>query len=107
VVKGRPASAGFSHSELRTPCGPRELGLSFMAASDGRSGPLSAVLERAAFDLELCLEPSASTRRFRWRLTDARNFELLSSDTYATRREAQKEGEIALGRARQRGRLRP
>jgi hypothetical protein len=70
---------------------------------------VSAVLERSAFslDVEITNEPGASTRRFRWRLTAPYQTPLLSHDTYATKREAMRDGEIALERARLRRRLHP
>jgi hypothetical protein len=66
-----------------------------------------SVLERIAFSLEIVPseEPGISTRRFRWRLTASNGQDRLSSDAYATRREAMREGEIHLERARERGRL--
>jgi hypothetical protein len=67
------------------------------------------VLERSAFsmDVEITDEPGASTRRIRWRLFAPHQSPLLSHDTYAMKREAVRDGEIALERARQRCRLHP
>ena len=65
------------------------------------------VLERTKFSLDVVPseERGISTRRFYWRLTAANEPALLSSENYATKREAMHDGEIALERARQRGRL--
>ena len=68
-----------------------------------------SVLTKPAFsvDVETCVEAGVSTRRFRWRLKAPGNQDHPSTQTFATRREALKDGEIALDRALQRGRLRP
>lgn len=61
-------------------------------------------------DIELHIEPNTepgSTQRgFRWKLTSDENWPLFSKEVFATRREAEREGEAALRRARERGRLR-
>ena len=66
---------------------------------------MSSVLEHPAFsmDVETCIEPGTSTRRFRWRLTAPRQPSRVSAETFATKREATKDGEIALERARHPG----
>ena len=60
-----------------------------------------------SLDVETCVEAGTSTRRFRWRLRAPNNRDFPSTQTFATRREALKDGEVALDRARQRGRVRP
>ena len=60
-------------------------------------------------DITLSIEPvgeSEERRGFRWALRSPSEYELVSRDTFATRREAQKDGEINLKRAKERGRLR-
>ena len=78
-------------------------GLSFAQAGEAAV----SVLERTKFSLDVVrsLEKGISTRRFHWRLTATNQPALMSSDNYATKREAMHDGEIALERARQRGRL--
>jgi hypothetical protein len=57
--------------------------------------------------IERNLEPGSTQRGFRWKLTsNAEQWPLISKDAFATRREAEREGEAALRRARERGRLR-
>jgi hypothetical protein len=65
------------------------------------------VLERTEFSLDVVpsQEKGISTRRFYWRLMATNQPALISSANYATNREAMHDGEIALERARQRGRL--
>lgn len=62
-----------------------------------------------AFSLavETHVEAGVGTRRFRWRLKAPGASDFPSTQTFATKREAMKDGEAALDRARQRGRLRP
>ena len=60
-----------------------------------------------SLDVETHVEAGSSTRRFRWRLKAPDDRDFPSSRTFATKREAIKDGEVALDRARQRGRLRP
>jgi hypothetical protein len=64
-----------------------------------------SVLERTKFSLDVVPsdETGISTRRFYWRLTATNQPALMSSDNYATKREAMHHGEIALERARHRG----
>ncbi len=61
-------------------------------------------------EIELSIEPSTeagSTQRgFRWKLTSVNDWPVFSREVFATRREAEKEGETALRRARERGRIR-
>jgi hypothetical protein len=60
-----------------------------------------------SLDVETYVEAGSSTRRFRWRLKAPDNRDFPSIQTFATRREAIRDGEAALNRARQKGRLRP
>jgi hypothetical protein len=60
-----------------------------------------------SLNVETYVEAGSSTRRFRWRLKEPGNRDFPSSQTFATKREAIKDGELALNRAHQRGRLRP
>ena len=61
-----------------------------------------------SLDVETYIEAGSNSRRFRWRLKETgSNRDMSSSQTFATKREAMKDGEVALDRARQRGRLRP
>ncbi|MBM0206844.1 hypothetical protein JNW90_30450 [Micromonospora sp. STR1s_5] len=61
-------------------------------------------------EIELSMEPNTepgSTQRgFRWKLTCGDDWPVFSREVFATRREAEKEGEAALRRARERGRIR-
>ena len=57
--------------------------------------------------VETYVEPGTSIRRFGWLLRAPDSPDYLSSQTFATRREAMKDSELAVDRARQRGRLRP
>ena len=68
---------------------------------------VSALLERAVFSLDVVLSPEIGTsaRLFRWQLTSSKGQQRLSPETFATRREAMREGEVQLERARQRGRI--
>jgi hypothetical protein len=69
-----------------------------------------SVLERIAFALDIITseELGISTRPFRWRITaNTRQSPIVSHDTYATKREAIRDGGIMLERVRQRGHLRP
>lgn len=59
------------------------------------------------FDVETCVDSGVDLRRFRWRLIAAGEGNLPSTQTFATKREAVRDGELALQRARARGRLRP
>ena len=60
--------------------------------------------------IELAIEPHIEAgftlRRFRWVLSRWGESSFPSPGTYATKREALKEGEVALGRARDKGRIR-
>ena len=60
-----------------------------------------------SLDVETYVEAGSSTRRFRWRLKAPDSSDFRSTQTFATKREATKDGEAALDRARQKGRLRP
>jgi hypothetical protein len=60
-----------------------------------------------SFDVEVQVDDEVGQRRYRWRLKGAAEGERPSSDTFATKREATKAGEVALLRARQRGRISP
>ena len=60
-----------------------------------------------SFDIETCVEEKAGFRRYRWHLKAPGDPDLACQVTYATKREAVKEAEAALKRARDRGRLRP
>jgi hypothetical protein len=60
-----------------------------------------------SLDVEACVEAGSSTRRFRWRLSAPDKRDFRSAQTFATKREAIKDGQAALDRARQNGRLRP
>lgn len=60
-----------------------------------------------SLDVETCVEEKGSTRRFRWRLRAPGNPDFPSTETFATKREATRNGEVALDRACQRGRIRP
>ena len=60
-----------------------------------------------SFDVETCVDTDVDLRRFRWRLIAAGEGNLPSTQTFATKREAVRDGELALQRARARGRLRP
>lgn len=61
--------------------------------------------------IELLVEPVVDQDtggvRHRWRLVAHPEPDLMSAITYATRREAMREGEVAMERARSRGALRP
>jgi hypothetical protein len=61
-------------------------------------------LENIRFDVEEYTS-EVSTRRFRWRLSAAGQAAVASSDSFATRREALRAGEVAFQRAVQRGRI--
>jgi hypothetical protein len=64
--------------------------------------------QKFKFEIETCVEAGVELRRFRWRLKSLDNHEEFpSSCTYATKREALKDAELALKRAGERGRLRP
>jgi hypothetical protein len=63
------------------------------------SGPFS-------FDVEVHIDDEVGLRRYRWRLKGAEG-ERPSSETFATKREATKAGEVALQRARERDRISP
>jgi hypothetical protein len=52
-------------------------------------------------------EGPATTRRFCWRLTESSQPTVLSTESFATKREATQAGEIALQRAIERGCIRP
>ena len=60
-----------------------------------------------SLDVETYVDAGSSTRRFRWRLKAPDNRDFPSTQTFATRREAIKDGEAALNRALRKGRLRP
>ncbi|WP_375461732.1 hypothetical protein [uncultured Enterovirga sp.] len=59
------------------------------------------------YEIESYVDEEIGLRRFRWRLKDPAATDFAASHTFATKREATKDAEIALARARQRGRLRP
>lgn len=66
------------------------------------------MLRKFSFEIETCIEAGVDLRRFRWRLKSPDDQQdLPSSFTYATKREALKDAEIALKRASERGRIRP
>ncbi len=52
------------------------------------------------------VDEGTNLRRFGWVLYSTNDHPLPSSSTYATKREATKEAQIALERAKKRGRLR-
>ncbi len=56
-----------------------------------------------SLDVETYVEAGSSTRRFRWRLKAPDSKDFPSTQTFATKREATKDGEVALDRARQKG----
>ena len=58
-------------------------------------------------DVETYVDEEVNLRRFRWRLKAVDGMSVPSSHSFATKREAVRDGEIALERARHRGRLRP
>ncbi len=60
-----------------------------------------------SFEVEGFVLDGVGLRRFRWRLKGADEPERPSSESFATKREATMAGEIALQRARQRGRISP
>ncbi len=61
-------------------------------------------------EIELKIEPhvedGATRRGFRWVLREPDEWPLFSKEVFATRREAERAGEAALKRARERGRIR-
>jgi len=57
--------------------------------------------------VEMFVPDEIGLRRYRWRLKAAGQGERPSSESFATKREATMAGEIALQRARQRGRISP
>ena len=59
-----------------------------------------------SFDVEVHVDDEVGLRRYRWRLKGDAG-QRPSQDTFATKREATKAGEIALQRARERGRISP
>jgi hypothetical protein len=59
------------------------------------------------FEVEMFVPDEIGLRRYRWRLKGAGEGERPSSESFATKREATMAGEIALQRARQRGRISP
>lgn len=65
------------------------------------------VQSEISVDVESFVEPDVQLRRFRWRLKDCGSSEYTSPNSFATKREAVREGEVALQRAIQRGRVRP
>jgi hypothetical protein len=68
---------------------------------------VSQVSERVEFSLVIVPADAVdvSTRRFHWKLVSSDGHERPSAETFSTRREAMREGEIQLERARQRGRI--
>ncbi len=56
--------------------------------------------------IEPNIEPEGTQRGYRWKLTSGHDWPVFSREVFATRREAKKEGEAALRRARQRRRVR-
>ena len=63
------------------------------------SGPFS-------FEVEVHVDGEIGLRRYRWRLKGAEG-QRPSPESFATKREAIKAGEVALQRARERGRISP
>ena len=63
------------------------------------SGPLT-------FDVEVHVDDEVGLHRYRWRLKGAEGLRP-SPESLATKREATKAGEVALQRARERGRISP
>jgi hypothetical protein len=61
-------------------------------------------MDMISFDVEEYTS-EVSTRRFRWRLSGTGPHRISSSDSFATRREAVRAGEVALQRAVQKGRI--
>ena len=60
-----------------------------------------------SFEVEAYVAPEVNLRRYRWRLKGPDQDERVSAESFATKREATKAGEIVLERARQRGRISP
>jgi hypothetical protein len=61
-------------------------------------------MDTISFDVEEYTS-EVSTRRFRWRLNEAGQVGVASPESFATKREAVRAGEVAVQRALQKGRL--
>ena len=59
-----------------------------------------------SFEVEVHVDEEVGLRRYRWRLKGPEG-QRPSPETFATNREATRAGEIALQRARERGRITP
>lgn len=59
------------------------------------------------FDVEVHVADEVGLRRYRWRLKGSDEGHRPSPESFTTKREATKAGEIAVERARQRGRISP
>ncbi len=60
-----------------------------------------------SFEVEPHVVAEVGLRRYRWLLKSRNQDQRPSSESFATKREATMAGEIALQRARQRGRISP
>jgi len=60
-----------------------------------------------SFEVEPTVSAEVGLRRYRWLLKSGDQGQRFSSESFATKREATKAGEIALERARQRGGISP
>lgn len=59
------------------------------------------------FEVEHHVSAEVGLRRYRWLLKSENQEQRFSSESFATKREATKAGEVALERARQRGVISP
>ena len=67
---------------------------------------VGAVSEAISVDVVSFVADEIGQRRFKWRLRAPAEIEVPSQESFATKREAAAQGEIALQRALQRGRIR-
>ena len=68
-------------------------------------GENSAVRRAISVEIVAFVSEEIGQRRFRWRLRAPGETEVPSQESFATKREAAAQGEIALQRALQRGRI--